>query len=358
MLPLLFRVDASHSIGMGHLSRCLVLAHEAKLYGIEVKFVLYGDSEAMDVVLAEGFICILKSPATLSQQILEVCDLVESDDVVILDFVHSLTLSQCVDIPELLKEWRNNAKAIALLDGVNRQGLATICDKLDIDLLLVPYAGSEGNSAGCVEHTCAGAKFAILPPIYQNQKNRQCRLQADRVMVTCGGSDAKGVTGKILKALDLVESNLEIQIIVGPMFHPAQIENLEMLKQESHHKVTLIFSPPSLVSYMIWCDIAVATNGLTKYELAATGTPAVLLSIDDAHEEANLGFSKQKTTLCLGIVYNVTREKISKSVNDLLLDYPQRKVMAINGQKLIDGKGVSRVVENIMSLKSQTIMSI
>ena len=55
----------------------------------------------------------------------------------------------------------------------------------------------------------------------------------------------------------------------------------------SDHSISIVKSPNTLFNLMHWADIAISSNGLTKYELAATGLPSVLLSNDKYHDEAN-----------------------------------------------------------------------
>lgn len=110
----------------------------------------------------------------------------------------------------------------------------------------------------------------------------------------------------------------------------------------SRHQVEVIESPDSLVRHMLWSDICIATSGLVKYELATTGTPALLISIDPDHDVANEPFRVAETSLDLGIL--PSKEVIAGTTTRLLLDYELRKTFSIKGRKLVDGKGASKLV--------------
>ena len=87
--------------------------------------------------------------------------------------------------------------------------------------------------------------------------------------------------------------------------------------------------------------MAIATNGLTKYELAASATPALLLSIDEDHELVNKPFANMQTSIDLGI--GVCPKRVGKEVVDLLANLALRLSMAIKGRALVDGKGIERL---------------
>ena len=74
--------------------------------------------------------------------------------------------------------------------------------------------------------------------------------------------------------------------MLGPLIDVALADSVRDACNASHHNYEVVVSPPDLLEYMRWCDVAIATSGLTKYELAASGTPAIIFSIDNEHHEA------------------------------------------------------------------------
>jgi spore coat polysaccharide biosynthesis predicted glycosyltransferase SpsG len=97
---------------------------------------------------------------------------------------------------------------------------------------------------------------------------------------------------------------------------------------------------------MQWCDLAIAASGLTKYELAATATPALLFSIDAFHHESNRSFAATETAIDLGT--HVTAGKIADEVAQLLRDPKLRTKLSTNGRQTIDGHGVQRLLIELL----------
>jgi spore coat polysaccharide biosynthesis predicted glycosyltransferase SpsG len=140
---------------------------------------------------------------------------------------------------------------------------------------------------------------------------------------------------------------LEIHVVVGPYFSPALRQEIENLAAASRHRVSLIEAPEDLRAEMLWCDLAIATSGLTKYELAATGTPTVLLSHDAAHAKNNEAFAALGISLDLGEASRLSSSAISEAVSGLLQDSAGREEMSRRGRATVDGAGVERIIDVI-----------
>ena len=101
---------------------------------------------------------------------------------------------------------------------------------------------------------------------------------------------------------------------------------------------------------MLWCDLAVSTSGLTKYELAATGTPAILLSHDSAHAQNNRPFAALGTALDLGEAAGLSTATLAEALGVLLNDAARREEMSRRGRAAVDGAGAARIIDAIEEL--------
>jgi len=171
------------------------------------------------------------------------------------------------------------------------------------------------------------------------------RKIANRIFLTCGGSDPTHLTIKILAGLELLQTPVEVQVAIGPLFSQALIRAIHAAAISPTHKIELLHAPDELVESMLWCDLAVSTSGLTKYELAATGTPSILVSIDSFHERANRPFAKKGSAYSLG--FKFTKEKLAKEVELLLENHQKRAAMTKIGTSLVDGGGTGRIFREI-----------
>ena len=131
-------------------------------------------------------------------------------------------------------------------------------------------------------------------------------------------------------------------------------ERVEKAAIQLPHPCELIYAPRELLKHMLWSDVAISSSGLTKYELALTGTPTLLTSIDSAHDLINKDFTLTGAAIDLGIHSELTPSRINSSLQALLENEIQRMELSKKGQSWIDADGASRVVDELEKLKGKS----
>ena len=96
---------------------------------------------------------------------------------------------------------------------------------------------------------------------------------------------------------------------------------------------------------MLSTHFALSASGLTKYELAYTGTPSLLVSIDRNHAVANVPFAALETGHDVGELATVTTRHVAQSLKSLLVDKGRRQAFSIAGRRAVDGLGTQRLLE-------------
>lgn len=345
-ISLLFITVADKALGYGHLSRCLSLAEQAIKRNLSVSVLLFGDNEAFLRVEQAGFDCVLKPISVLgSRYDGTLLNHVDKVDVVVADFSHQDVFPDLECARQVLKDIRSRARKVIVIDALGVQALATKMPDMPIDILVAPYVGvAFQNNTLC--HTLEGPAYAVLSSAYEGLHERIVRQDADRILVSCGGSDPKKLTALVLDGIERISKHLKVRVIVGPLFDESIRALLKSVVSSSKHSIELIDSPVALAEHMMWCDLAIATTGLIKYELAATATPGILISIDDIHDLINRPFAKMGSALDLGV--RATPQLIADHVASLLDNHEVRAAMAMVGRQMIDGKGTERLITEII----------
>ncbi|MGZ3696749.1 MAG: PseG/SpsG family protein [Bdellovibrionota bacterium] len=349
----LFRTDADSRIGSGHLNRCLSLAQKFREAGHPVTFVLrHADLAAQERIASFSFAWV-RIPADLDYS-RELPWLLEKFPTLpgsfVLDVSHPLTFGALDPFSSYVEALRKAGILVTLLDGMGEQCLAT---KLPIapDLVILPYFGAKGLKM----HSLAGEKFAIFDPAYQKaQRPRKIRPSANRLLFTFGGSDPNYTTLKALDALpEVVRAvpSLQTRVIVGPSYSD-QLKRAIHEHPEIHSgRVEMIDAPSCLLEHLEWCDLAVSSSGLTKYELALTGTPALLISIDETHARINQEFVRMGSAIDLGVHSEVSPMKLGARIVMALGDEKSRKELSAAGQRLLDAEGTTRILSELNRLR-------
>lgn len=340
-----FVTIAGRDIGFGHLNRCIALAERAAARDLPPGFLLFGDEAAATRVRGAGFECSLRPLAAVGDRASFRNTGGDGTEIFIADVSHPIFYGDANHARESLAALRDGARILCVIDALGEQSLVARAPYSPIDVHILPYVGALPHPGG-PWLTLHGPEYAILSGDFSVTAARDVREDADRVLITCGGSDPSMLSLTALDGIERVAEELHVRIAVGPLFS-AQLEaRISAGADRSRHAVELVRAPESLSRHMLWCDVAVAASGLTKYELAATGTPAILCSVTTVDEKINRPFAK--TVLAVDLGTDCTAQSIGERVEVLLHDHPARARMSAAGQATVDGNGADRLLSEIM----------
>ena len=346
-MKFLICIDAGSQIGAGHLTRCKILAKELIKNHATVDFFIGGISKSN--IDNNG----ISSISVNEKLICNVCDklikkvISKSYDIVIIDVIHAQTLNKLNEFLSALHEIKKYT-SIVLIDSFGEFSLRSKSSNLTIDAIIAPYVGEKtGSSFGY--KVLAGPKYYILDPEFYNIKSKKCHDDVNNILVTCGGADSQNISYKILTAInEIKQKNINIRCIIGPYFSNSNVRQLVKLSKLSEHKISLIYHPDNLINHIKWCDIAIATSGLTKYELAAGRAPSILISIDEEHNRINQEYMKTGAAIDLGNNNNVSSSDIMKAIEVLINNKDIRSDLIEKSTSVIDCFGVRRVCEYLI----------
>ena len=270
---IVFVVAGYPAIGMGHIYRALMLAHEISDH--KITFVCTRESElAVSQIASKDYRTKIQGEETLEQAVLR-----QRPDLVINDilnteaaYVRALKNAGCRVI-----NFEDEGAGAELADLVVN-ALYTVDKHADLRLLY-------------------GSKYFCLRDEFVQAEQNAFREKPGRILVTFGGTDDSDFTRKTLEALfpECLAAGLSISVVVGP--GNAHLEALQVyiteLNEEAERFVASGFLdlPPDsgpLVSFthatnamsrmMEGVDMAVCSAGRTVYELAHMRIPAIVFS--------------------------------------------------------------------------------
>lgn len=349
-----FRVDAGGVYGFGHLRRCLVLADTVRDHRdhTAVRFVLAGgDAAAGALVEAAGYDYDVPPPGIgLADQAVHLCHEGWLVDVVVIDVTHAQTLSRADDAAALSAALGRLGLFRVLIDGVGDMTLVRSAN-FDVDMVVAPYPGALRFDGPTRFRHLTGYRYFVFAPelIHRAAAERNAiRETASRLLVTFGGSDPTSLSLKALRAIARCSPNaLAVRVVVGPGFSAELRAAIDSAVRDARFEAETVVAPQGLVEHMMWCDLAIAATGLTKYELAMSGTPSIQLSVDAAHAAANAGFEALGTGLHLGVADAISEERLAEAVAELIADRAARRTMADLGPKCFDGLGARRIIDAV-----------
>ena len=174
---------------------------------------------------------------------------------------------------------------------------------------------------------------------------RNCKRFRPRILISMGGSDPEGFTLGAVKAVSPLPA--DVTVVTGPFFmfemELAAILNDWSGESEVKQNVT------DMAELFSQTDLAILSFGVTVYEAARMGVPSVVLPRSRADAECAARLAKKGICRSLDYREPVSANEVRKQVNDLLLKPGLRKTMSRTAAALIDGQGVRRVAEVIMT---------
>jgi UDP-2,4-diacetamido-2,4,6-trideoxy-beta-L-altropyranose hydrolase len=187
--------------------------------------------------------------------------------------------------------------------------------------------------------------YAIINPRFSIVNKRENR-EAPIVLVTLGGADTLGLTPNVIKTLDSMPEIFEMTAVIGPAFN--HHKELEETIKGCRKRVDVRHNVVNMWEVMADSDIAVSAGGNTLFELAATGTPTIVLCEELFEVETADRLEANGTCVNLGYAKRYDHTKLIRFVRELLEDGERRKLMGKAGRKLVDGRGAERVSGIIM----------
>lgn len=219
---ILIRCDAAPAIGFGHVVRCLALADELRdSHGCKVEFAMVQGPKGFDQVKAQGYT--VHTPLDAGDGPNEGCwlqNLVASHQyqVLVLDVRTELATAAVQSI-------RETGVLIVAIDDPSERRLAA-------DLAFYPPVPQVERLdwTGFTGKRFVGWDWVLLRPQFAEAARRsrasmseaESRTQVEdpplTVLVTMGGSDPPGLTLLALEALEKIEADLRVLVVIGGGF--------------------------------------------------------------------------------------------------------------------------------------------
>lgn len=280
-----FVVAGYPAIGMGHVFRALMLAHEISAH--KITFVCTRQSElAVESVASRDYHVKRQGRESLLETVLA-----QRPDLVINDFL--------------------NTKA-EYIGGLRSFGIP--CVNFEDEGPGAALASLVINALADAEKTTArikcGPEYFCLRDEFVNARRNPLRHEARVILITFGGTDQHNCTRRVLNIVEPIcrAFGMEIRIVAGPGY--AHKDSLEKRLQElDNPKIKFSWATNIMSRMMEGADLAICSAGRTVYELAHMRVPGIVLA---THErEAGHKFARPKNGFAFaGIMTHISDTRI------------------------------------------------
>ena len=141
--------------------------------------------------------------------------------------------------------------------------------------------------------------------------------------------------------------------MAGPAF--SYRREFDALVNELPRKIPLINEAGGhIADLMLEADLVVGSGGMSVYELAALGTPGIVLGQNAREEKRMREFARHGTVDYLGLGPEVAEAALADAVRALLADTERRRSMSERGRALVDGLGAARTAEMVLERRRRS----
>lgn len=349
---ILFRADGNRDIGSGHVMRCLSIADQAKVLGEQCVFLMASD-DLQEIVVSHGH------------------------QVSIFYSDYANMMSDLV----LTEKWIKNTHPLVLVvdsyyaSGKYLYSLKQCCVKFGVtliyidDLLAFPYPCDiliNYNIYGLsrkdeyyrmyqetgVPKFLLGLDYVPLRSEFQHIGVREVKKNTGNILVSTGGADFGHVSLALMKKIVSCTKELQglhFHFIVGTM--NKDVEAINKIAENSP-LITVHSNVQAMSKLMQSCDLAISAAGSTLYELCATQTPTVTYILADNQILGAEDFEHCGIMKCVGDLRQLGIDRLV----DLLIkesvalgnNYEERRRIAKQQGRMVDGKGAERIIKNIV----------
>jgi spore coat polysaccharide biosynthesis protein SpsF len=165
------------------------------------------------------------------------------------------------------------------------------------------------------------------------------------LLVTMGGSDPHGLTLRMAKALAELDQVYRIRFVIGAGMKDASTVARGLVALKKNYE-TVEGADDLSIEYAS-ADMALCAFGVTAYELAACGVPAIYLGLTGDHAASASAFADAGMGISLGLADKVSDAEIARTVQWLLNKPQARREMRKQGLTLLDGQGAVRIAADL-----------
>lgn len=325
--------EGGENIGLGHISRCVSLYDEIVSRGINVEIIVFGD--CCNVNFLEG-VNVINEDWQNEKYLIEN---IENDIYVIID---SYLLEE-----NLYTLISSRAKKMLCIDDYNRLEYKN-CVVVNPSL----YTDDLEYKLYSDVNYLLGKDYIILRNPFRIKNRKQINVIAKNVLVIMGGSDVKNVTPRIIEEVCNFYEDVNFEIVIGSTFKYK--ENLISIAQ-NNVKFHFNLHTEEIKDLMLNSDIAITAAGQTIYELIVTNTPFISIKVVDNQSNNLKGLKKYiENYNYIDIDELNWIESLKKEFNNFL-EKKTRTHFCEEYTNLIDGKGVERIINQLLSNSNQFV---
>lgn len=330
-----FLTEASTNIGYGHLYRSIALAQEFISNNHEVDF--YCNGNLPEKIIRENLI------ETNVFEISEFKLFIQNYSLAIIDVYkkswsdyHWVTQPSGIKTASIIdyafKEYAIPTDYIFQI-GFHEYGFKETLKQNENEKISKIYSGND---------------FFIFREEFKKVRTFEVNENAQRILVSMGGSDPYNLTEFVSESLIRINTPLKVTLILGAGINKKRLTAIHSIFSNSVHDIQILQNVTNIAKTMVNNDIAIINGGNTRFELAVLGVPFISVCFDEKQNNIADMLQHQGIGKNLGIYENLNKEIVAKAVEQAIENYDERKIMSEQMNKNMKISGTQTII-NILT---------
>lgn len=337
---ILYRADGSKDIGMGHLSRAVLISDYFKSeYKLNTTLIIKDDSNAQDYLDGRNIDCVFISN--------------ELD-----------RLSEANKIVELQKDYNSKLTILDVLEYDVDQDYTHIIRSKGVPLAVITDDSYKriinsdvvinGNPCQKSEYYkdekatyFIGPKYFIMNKAFSKRTYLKGN-ETSNILLTLGGSDHNNLIFKVLSALEKISIDKKITIVTSKA--TGYLDQLKEFISTLKLNVHLLADIQNLKNEFDNCSFSITAGGNTLFERIASQRPGATICQLQRQMEIADRFDDLNVNKNIGYGPDLSEEEIFEKLNDCLNNKKDHIKQEAEIGRILDGKGLSRVAEIFFDL--------
>lgn len=357
-----FRADASLEIGTGHVMRCLTLADALDSKGVQCVFVCRAHVGHLEnEILRRGHKCVLL-PLAMQQINFDSNGLAHAAWLGChwkADAEETLAVLAGQQVDWLIVDhYALDARWEVHLSHVCRNILAIddLADRPHLCKILLDQTLGRTNQdyEKLVPVHCLrliGPRYALLRPEFSAVRDlslsRRQKPRIRQVLVSMGGVDQTDATGRVLDALVKCALPVDCSLVVVMGSKAVWLDSIRRKACAMPWPTSVKVSVQNMAQIMAESDLALGAAGTTAWERCCLGLPTITMVLADNQRDGAAALQKAGAVI---VQDDMTLDNTLPCLFEDLKNTTTLSDLSASGARVVDGFGVSRVVEELLNV--------
>lgn len=326
----LFRVDAGPEKGLGHLRRCLALAEAFREEKVKKVGFLTRNPGLVRSWTGRKFGVVGIQGTHFSHEPSQISRLFQNRVARLLILDHYDYGAKAVEAI------RKTFGTVAYVDDFGRAGRYPVDAVINQNV----FQSSSSYPKRPGLRLFLGNHYTLIPRDILAEKCRGDSGGSLKLFISLGGAASKKSLLRIFRAFSLIQKEI-------PDGRAFLMRGITLNGLDSVPDGIKLVSPDKIARTMARAHLAISAGGVTSYELACLGVPAILVVTAENEVKKVQALEEKGAAIQLGWIDSVPPERLARLIVKLWKDRRGRDRMRKCGRKLIDGQGAARLARDL-----------